>query len=89
MFVNDSLVSVMLLSPSEGICIIFKYAFVIDERDSDVLYFVLYQTDDVEAGKVFEYEISYDEEGKIILGEQKESMLIQNDNLLEKVKAVQ
>ena len=66
-----------------------KYAFVIDERDSDILYFVLYQTDDIEAGKIFEYEVSYNEEGNIELGDQKDSLLIHNSDLLEKVKAVQ
>lgn len=66
-----------------------KYGFVIDERDNDVLYFVLYQTDDIESGKIFEYEISYDEEGTIQLGEQKETFLIHNEGLLEKVKAAQ
>ena len=66
-----------------------KYGFVIDERDSDVLYFVLYQTDDIEAGKIFEYEVSYNEEGKIVLGEQKDSLLKHNSELLEKVKAAQ
>ena len=66
-----------------------KYGFVIDERDSDVIYFVLYQTDDIEGGKIFEYEISYNDEGKIQLGEQKDSSLIHNPDLLEKVKAAQ
>ena len=47
-----------------------KYGFVIDERESDVIYFVLYQTDDVEGGKVYEYEISYNDDGEIELGEQ-------------------
>lgn len=66
-----------------------KYGFVIDERDSDVIYFVLYQTDDIEGGKIYEYEISYNDEGKIQLGEQKDSSLIHNPDLLEKVKAAQ
>ncbi len=66
-----------------------KYGFVIDERDSDVLYFVLYQTDDIESGKIFEYEVSYNEEGMILLGEQKESFLSHNKDLLEQVKAAQ
>ena len=64
-----------------------KYGFVIDERVSDTLYFVLYQTDNIEAGKIFEYSVSYDNEGKIILGEKKESYLEYNQKLLEKVKA--
>lgn len=66
-----------------------KYGFVIDERDSDVIYFVLYQTDDIEGGKIYEYEISYNDEGKIQLGEPKDSSLIHNPDLLEKVKAAQ
>ena len=66
-----------------------KYGFVIEEKESDVVYFVLYQTDDIENGKIFEYEISYDEEGKIVLGEQKEFLLIQYNDILEKVKAAQ
>ena len=66
-----------------------KYGFVIDERDSDIIYFVLFQTYDIESGKIFEYEVSYDEEGKIVLGEQKESYLMNNSYLLEKVKAEQ
>lgn len=64
-----------------------KYGFVIDEKASDTLYFVLYQTDNIEAGKVFEYSVSYDNEGKIVLGEQKEGYLEHNQKLLEKVKA--
>lgn len=63
-----------------------KYGFVIDERESDVIYFVLYQTDDVEGGKVYEYEISYDEDGKIVLGEQKEMWLKNNPEILKKMQ---
>lgn len=66
-----------------------KYGFVINEKESDVLYFVSYQTDDIESGRIFEYEVSYDEDGKITLGEQKESWLEHNPELLEKVKAAQ
>ncbi len=66
-----------------------KYAFVIDEKDTDVVYFVLYQTDNIEGGKVFEYEVSYNEDGKIVLGDQKETQLEYNSELLEKVKTEQ
>ena len=66
-----------------------KYGFVIDERGSDVVYFVLYQTDDIESGKIFEYEIYYNDDGTIVLGEQKESSLKNNNDLLEQVKAAQ
>ena len=63
-----------------------KYGFVIDEKESDVVYFVLYQTDDIEGGKVYEYEISYNDEGKIVLGEQKETWLKNNSELLKQVE---
>ena len=66
-----------------------KYAFVIDEKDKDILYFVLYQTGKIEEGIVFEYEISYDEDGNIVLGEQKESHLKNNPDLLKKVEESQ
>lgn len=66
-----------------------KYAFVIDEKESDTIYFVLYKTDDIESGKIFEYDISYDEDGKIVLGDQKETSLEYNQELLDKVKAAQ
>lgn len=66
-----------------------KYGFVIDEKESDTIYFVLYQTDDIEGGKVFEYDISYDEDGKIVLGDQVETSLKYNQELLDKVEAAQ
>ncbi len=66
-----------------------KYGFVIDEKESDTIYFVLYKTDDIESGKIFEYDISYDEDGKIVLGDQKETSLEYNQELLDKVKAAQ
>lgn len=66
-----------------------KYGIVLDQEGEDILYFVLYQTDKIEDGKIFEYEISYDEEENIVLGEQKETSLKNNAELLEKVKAAQ
>ena len=66
-----------------------KYGFVIDERASDTLYFVLYKTDDIEGGKIFEYTVSYNEDGEIVLGDKKETWLKHNSDLLEKVKAAQ
>lgn len=63
-----------------------KYGFVINERESDIVYFVLYQKDDVEGGKVYEYEISYNDEGEIVLGEQKETWLKNNPELLKQVE---
>ncbi len=66
-----------------------KYGFVIDERGQDTIYFVLYQTDDIESGKVFEYDIAYDKDGNIVLSDKKEGLLKNNAELLEKVKASQ
>lgn len=66
-----------------------KYGFVIDEKESDIIYFIVYQTDDIENGNIYEYEISYNEEGSIVLGEQKEKRLINYPDLLERVKAEQ
>ncbi len=66
-----------------------KYGFVIDERSSDVLYFVLFKTDDIESGRIFEYSLSYNDEGVIQLGDKIESSLIDNSDLLEKVKEAQ
>ena len=66
-----------------------KYGFVIEEREQDTIYFVLYETDNVETGKVYKYDIAYDSNGKINLSEGKESLLENNPDLLEKVKAIQ
>ncbi|MBE5881436.1 MAG: hypothetical protein E7289_03865 [Lachnospiraceae bacterium] len=66
-----------------------KYGFVIDEKDSDTIYFVLYQTDDIENGRIFEYDIAYDEDGNIVLGDQKETYLKNNPELLSKVQEAQ
>ncbi len=63
-----------------------KYGFVIDERASDVIYFVLYKTDDVEGGKVYEYEVSYNDDGEIELGKQVETWLKSNPELLKRVE---
>ena len=63
-----------------------KYGFVIDEKASDTIYFVLYQKENIEAGKIFEYEVSYDDDGNIVLGDQKQSYLENNPELMEKIK---
>ena len=66
-----------------------KYGFVIDERAQDTIAFVLYETNNVEKGKVYKYDVSYDQDGKIILDGGKESLLENHPDLIEKIKALQ
>lgn len=63
------------------------YKFGMNESEEDTLILVLYQTDDVENGKVYSYEISFDTEGNISVGDCKESTLKYDEDLLDRVKA--
>lgn len=63
-----------------------EYTFGMNDSKKDTLILVLYKTDDVENGKTYSYEVSYDEDDNIVVGDCKEETLKYSPELLEKVK---
>lgn len=63
-----------------------EYTFGMNDAKEDTLILVLYKTDDVENGKTYSYDVSYDQDGYIVVGDCKEATLKYSPELLEKVK---
>ncbi len=63
-----------------------KYIFTMNDTKQDTIYFVYCDKENLQTGIIYTYDVYFDEEGKIVLGECKESSLIYNETLMNKIE---